>query len=165
MIEEHLHLLGDIAGRRVLELGFTESCSAIELASRGAVVIAVDPSEARVEAVRKVAVDEAVRLELHQGELADLAFVRADTVDVVVADGSLDDVVDLDRLLRQTNRVLRSDGLLLFAVRHPAAGPGSYFAGRTFGALFAALQRTNFRVDTIVEPEPVLVVRARKLGV
>jgi ubiquinone/menaquinone biosynthesis C-methylase UbiE len=165
VIEAHLHLLGDVAGRKVLELGFAESCSAVELASKGAVVIAVDPSETRVEAVRKVAADEAVRLELHHGELADLAFVRADTVDVVVADGSLDDVIDLDRLLRQTNRVLRSDGLLLFAVRHPAAGPGSYFAGRTFGALFAALQRTNFRVDTIVEPEPVLVVRARKLGV
>jgi ubiquinone/menaquinone biosynthesis C-methylase UbiE len=165
VIEAHLHLLGDVAGRKVLELGFAESCSAVELASKGAVVIAVDPSETRVEAVRKVAADESVRLELHLGELADLAFVRADTVDVVVADGSLDDVVDLDRLLRQAKRVLRSDGLLLFAVRHPAAGPESYFAGRTFGALFAALQRTNFRVDTIVEPEPALVVRARKLGV
>jgi ubiquinone/menaquinone biosynthesis C-methylase UbiE len=165
MIEDHLHLLGDIAGRKVLELGFAESCSAVELASLGAVVIAVDPSIARVDAVRKVANDEGVRLELHHGELADLAFVRADTVDVVVVDGALDIVNDPDRLLRQSNRVLRSDGLLLLAVRHPAAGPGSYFAGRTFGSLFASLQRTNFRIDTILEPEPVLVVRARKLGV
>jgi ubiquinone/menaquinone biosynthesis C-methylase UbiE len=111
-----------------------------------------------------VAADEAVRLELHHGELADLAFVRADSVDAVVADGSLDGVADPDRLLRQANRVLRSDGILLAAVRHPASGPGSYFEGRTFGALFASLQRTNFRIDTILEPDPVLVVRARKLG-
>lgn len=165
MIEDHLHLLGDVAGRKVLELGFTQSCSAIELASLGAVVVAVDPSGPRVDAVRRIAHDEGVRLELHHGELADLAFVRADTVDAVVLDGALDSVADPDRLLRQTNRVLRGDGLLLLAVRHPAAPPGSYFEGRTFGSLFAALQRTNFRIDTIVEPEPVLVVRARKLGV
>jgi ubiquinone/menaquinone biosynthesis C-methylase UbiE len=165
MIEEHLHLLGEVSGRRVLELGFTESCSAVELASRGAVVIAVDPSSSRVEAVRTVAAEEAVRLELHHGELADLAFLQADTVDMVVADGSLDEVTDPDRLLRQANRVLRSDGLLLLALRHPAAGPASYFSGRTFGALFSSLQRTNFRIDTIIEPEPILVLRARKLGV
>jgi ubiquinone/menaquinone biosynthesis C-methylase UbiE len=165
VIEDHLHLLGEVSGRKVLELGFAESCSAVELASLGAVVIAVDPSSQRVEAVRKVASDEGVRLELHHGELADLAFVRADTVDAVVIDGALDEVGDPDRLLRQVNRVLRSDGLLLFAVRHPAAGPGSYFEGRTFATLFAALHRTNFRIDTILEPDPVLVVRARKLGV
>ncbi len=161
MIEEHLRLLGDVSGRKVLELGFAQSCSALELATRGAVVIAIDPSESRVAAVRKLAADEAVRIELHEGELADLAFVRADTVDVVLADGALDDVSDPDRLLRQANRVLRSDGLLLFGVRHPAAGPGSYFDGRTFGALFASLQRTNFRVDHIAEPDPYLVMRAQ----
>ncbi|HEY2332359.1 MAG TPA: class I SAM-dependent methyltransferase [Acidimicrobiales bacterium] len=164
MIEEHLRLLGEVSGRKVLELGFSQSCSALELAGRGAVVIAVDPSAGRVDAVRRLAADESVRLELHHGELADLAFVRADTVDVVLADGALDDVADPDRLLRQANRVLRHDGLLLFGVRHPAAGPGSYFDGRTFGTLFASLQRTDFRVDHIVEPEPYLVVRARKLG-
>ncbi|MGD9797281.1 MAG: class I SAM-dependent methyltransferase [Acidimicrobiia bacterium] len=165
MIEDHLHLLGEVTGRRVLELGFTQSCHAVELAARGAVVTAVDPSGSRVAAVRQVAADEAVRLELHHGELADLAFLRADTIDAVVLDGSLDEVADADRLLRQANRVLRGDGLLLLAVLHPASTGGSYFAGRTFGALFGALQRTNFRIDTIVEPEPVLVVRARKLGV
>ncbi|MBW8827485.1 MAG: hypothetical protein JF603_14210 [Acidobacteria bacterium] len=62
------------------------------------------------------------------------------------------------------SRVLRSDGILLFTLPHPAAGPGSYFAGRTIGDVFAALSRANFRIDTLLEPEPVLVVRARKLG-
>jgi SAM-dependent methyltransferase len=164
VIEDHLRLLGDVTGRRILELGFAVSCSSVELAGRGAVVIGVDPSPARVAAVREVAARESVRLELHEADLADLAFVRAESIDAVVSDGAFDDVPDLDRVFRQTHRVLRPDGLLLFTLPHPVAGPTPYFEGRTFGSLFGSLQRANFRLDTLLEPAPHLVVRARKLG-
>ena len=114
--------------------------------------------------MRQVADGEEVRIDLHQGDLADLAFIRADAVDAVISDLAFDDVTDLDRVFRQVSRVLRSDGILLFTLPHPAAGAGSYFARRTIGDVFAALSRANFRIDTLLEPEPLLVVRARKLG-
>jgi ubiquinone/menaquinone biosynthesis C-methylase UbiE len=164
VIEEHLKLLGDVAGKRVLELGFRMSSSAIELASKGALVIGVDASASRVAAVKQVAEQEGVKVDVRAGDLAELAFVRADTVDAAVSDHGLDDVPDIDRVFRQVHRVLRSDGLLLFTLPHPAAGDASYFAGRTIGALFASLTRANFRIDTLLEPEPHLIVRARKLG-
>lgn len=162
---EHLRLLGNIEGKRVLELGFESSSSAVELADRGAYVIGVDTSDARLAAVRQVADQEEVKLELHRSDLAELAFLRAETVDAVVSDLALDSVPDLDRVFRQVHRVLRSDGIFLFSLPHPAAGPQSYFEQRTIGELFGGLGRANFRVDLLVEPEPILVVRARKLGI
>jgi ubiquinone/menaquinone biosynthesis C-methylase UbiE len=164
VIAEHLRLLGDVTGRRILELGFAESCSALELAGRGAVVVGVDPSASRVAAVRQAAEEEGQRLELHVGDLAELAFIGADSVDAVLSDRALDSVPDFDRVLRQAHRVLHPDGILLLTLPHPAAGPGSYFESRTFGRLFASLLRANYRLDTLLEPSPWLVVRARKLG-
>lgn len=161
MAEELVALLGDVSGKRVLELGFDASSSAIELASRGARVVAVDTSAARVDFVRRLLVEEEVKVELHQGDLAELAFLRADTVDAAVSDRALGNVPDIDRVFRQVHRVLRPDGLFVFSLPHPAVA-GDYFAGPTIGALHAALSRVNFRVDSIHEPSPTLILRSRK---
>lgn len=162
-MSELVPLLGDVAGKRVLELGFVESSSAIELAARGAHTVAVDTSEARVAAVRQLVAEEDVRLEVHHGDLAELAFLRADTVDVALSELALDTVPDLDRVFRQVHRVLRPDGLFVFSLPHPAASP-NYFEGRTIGQLLASLARANFRLDSLLEPAPRLIVRCRKLG-
>jgi ubiquinone/menaquinone biosynthesis C-methylase UbiE len=162
-VPELVSLLGDIPGKRVLELGFSESSCAIELASLGAHVVAVDTSDTRVAAVKRLAVEEEVKVELHQGDLAELAFLRADTVDVAVSDLALHDVPDLDRVFRQVHRVLRLDGLFVFSLPHPAMSQ-SYFEQRTIGTLLGALTRASFRVDDLLEPAPHLIVRSRTLG-
>jgi len=88
-------LLGDVARKRVLELGCGDGSRAVELARRGATVIAVDPDAAAVLATRKRAEDTEVRVEVHTGDLADLAFLRGDSVDIAFADGSLAAIADL----------------------------------------------------------------------
>ncbi|MDZ7734341.1 MAG: class I SAM-dependent methyltransferase [Acidimicrobiia bacterium] len=57
--------------------------AAITMATRGAKVIAIDPSPERLARTREVAEEYEVRIELHESDLADLAFVRADSVDLV----------------------------------------------------------------------------------
>ncbi len=46
--EHDLRLLGDVAGKRVLQLGCGDPTIAVALAQQGAVVIAVDASGARL---------------------------------------------------------------------------------------------------------------------
>lgn len=185
MIDEAVRLLGNLAGKRVLELGCSDAQTAIKLAGQGAHVIAVAGASAeRAQARRAVEAADA-KVELHSGDLADLAFIRADTVDAAFSDASLRSVDDVDRVFRQVHRVLRTGAPLVLTLPHPAldlvdegADPPmlirrSYFDRsdnrRTVGDLFTSLDRAHFAVDTLLEPEPgilprLLVLRGRKLG-
>jgi SAM-dependent methyltransferase len=210
--EAELRLCGDVRGKRVLDLGCGRGENAVALARQGAHVIAVDEDGDALLDGRALADAHEVRVEWHASDVADLAFLRADSIDLTLAAGLLAEVEDVDRLLRQVQRVLRAGSAFVFSYDHPMAlavsrddvAPGglplgrmevrrSYFeAGpirvprdgaertlypRTTGAMFAALHRAGYRVDALLEPEPVrtsdpgpsfpssILWRARKEGV
>lgn len=114
-------LIGPVDGRRVLDLGCGAGAASIALARRGARVIAVESSTARLAQARAAAEIAEVRIEFHHSDLADLAFVRADTVDLVVAVYSLSGIQDLGRVFRQVHRVLTPGSALLLSLPHPFA--------------------------------------------
>jgi len=184
--ETDLRLCGDVAGKRVIELGANGGAAAA-FASRGAKAIVVDPSPAALDVARARAAElsapgEELRVECHQGDLADLGFATSASVDLVFSASVLGEVDDLARVCRQVHRVLREGAALVFSVSHPVAamldgdrivkryGEG----GRTLSDVFMTLTRANFNVEVLAEPNaigapgvvpPMLVVRARKLGV
>jgi len=119
--EAELRLLGDVKGRRVLDLGCGTGQAAIALARQGASVIAVDGSAEQLAVARRRAARAEVRIEWHHADLADLAFLRADSVDVAVSIDTLGELDDLARLFRQTQRVLRPNAAFVFSHEHPLA--------------------------------------------
>lgn len=182
-------LLGDMRGRRVLDLGCGAGHTAVGLAGRGARVVATDNDPGQLFAARALATRESETVEFHEAHPAELAFVRADQIDLAIAVWSLSLIDDLDRVLRQVHRVLRSPGQVIISLPHPAtlcADPvdptrttRSWRSSDPIGEryihtaedLVTAFGRTNFAVDMLLErhaggPTPAsLVVRARKLGV
>lgn len=176
--DDELRLCGDLSGgMRALELGVSEDLNAIAFALTGAKAIAVDPDPGRIERLRAAAAQHELHVECHVGELADLGFATSGSMEVVVANHTIDDVDDLGRLLRQVHRVLAPSRPLVIVLDHPFADAVSsevpYGAGhRTIGDWFTALTRANFRVDTIHElgtaerhrVPTTLVLRARKEG-
>ncbi len=183
--ESELRLCGDISdGNRALELGVGRSQNAIAFALAGAKAIAVDPDAARIEALRSTATGAEVSVECHVTDLADLGFATSGSIELVVADHTIDDDVDdVGRLLRQVHRVLKSSRPFVISVPHPFAGVHSTdeygskvlpygTVGRTVGDWHIQLSRANFRVDRILElgvseisPVPTtLVIRAQKEG-
>lgn len=184
--ETELRLCGDPSGKRAIELGISAAHNAIALAEAGAKAIAIDPSPDRVAAGRREADAVGVRVEFHEADLGDLGFATSASVDLVVAAGTLADVDDLPRVLRQVHRVLRPECALVISTLHPMAGfNGSMYGeapprygsagSRTVSDWFTALYRSNFRVDVMLElfdhtrPRDIapstLIMRARKLGV
>lgn len=184
--DDDLRLCGDVAGKRVIELGLGRHPNALTFAAEGAKAIGVDPDAGRIAAARRHAEAEGVRIELHQNELGDLGFATSASVDLVLSVDALAASEDLPRVLRQVHRVLKANAPLVFSLPHPIGAmldlpepsvtrPYWGTATRTVGELFTALQRANFQVDAIVEPPPTddpsalvpaaLVMRARKLGV
>jgi SAM-dependent methyltransferase len=201
--EDTLKLLGHVEGKRILDLGCGAGHNAIALARQGAKVIAVDESSDQVAEARAEAERAGVKLELHHAPLAELAFIRADTIDAVVSVFGLAPIGDIDRVFRQVDRVLRPEHPVVLSLPHPASAmvdpadherrvrrsywdpaPIDGTVPRTIGAVFTSLGRANFRVDTVLEPEPpssgprtehwhdamrliptTLIIRARKQGI
>ena len=192
--ESELRLCSDVAGKRVIELGIPTHATSLKpnavtpnsvtAAVAGAKAIALDPSPHAIAAVRAAADRAEVKVQCHQGDLADLGFATSASVDLVVASHTLAGVDDLPRLLRQVHRVLKPGSAFVVAMTHPIA---SMFASNdrtataaygvnstTFTELYMSFERSNFRLDVVHElndhrvRDPlcpsVLVVRARKQG-
>ena len=113
-------LLGDIEGRNVLVLGCGAGHGAVGLAKRGARVTAVDRSAEQLASGREMAEAEEVVTAFRQAELADLAFIQADQMDIAVSVHALSFVHDLDRVFRQVHRVLKQGAHFVISVPHAA---------------------------------------------
>lgn len=180
--EAQLRLLGPPAGKRILELGCGGAQASVVLAKQGATAIAVDTSADNLAFARQLASQEGVRIELRHGDLAELAFLNAESIDVAFSAYAFSFVEDLRRLFRQVHRVLKVGAPLVFSLPHPCydlvddSGPDdrpvvrrSYFERapieyewrgmsyiehrHTTQDLFGALVRSGYRVDTLLEPE------------
>ena len=181
--EVEFRLCGDVKGKRVLELGCGGAQCSIAFAKQGATAIGVDFSAEQLAFARRLCEREEVKVELRQGDVADLAFLRADSIDLVFSAYTLGYVEDLNRVFRQVHRVLKVGAPLVFSLPHPAYDMiddddpeqpllirRSYFDhspidyqwnGITFtdyrhtiSDLYMSLVRASYRVDTILEPEP-----------
>lgn len=119
--ESELRLLGTVRGRRVIDLGCGPGHNAVALAHQGAHAIALDSAPAMVAHGRRLADDEAVRVEWRVGSLLEMAWLRADSVDLALATEVLGHVDDLDRAFRQIHRVLRTNAPFVFTHPHPFA--------------------------------------------
>jgi SAM-dependent methyltransferase len=117
--EADLRLCGDLKGRRVLDIGCGAGENAVAMARQGAHVIAIDVSTAQLALGRRLAEASEVRVEWHHGDAADLAFLRADSIDLALAAGMIHEIEDLDRLFRQVQRVLRPGAAFVFSHDHP----------------------------------------------
>jgi SAM-dependent methyltransferase len=178
--EADLKLLGTVDGARILDLGCGTGRNSVVLAQAGAKVLAVDPSADLLAAARQRAEAADVRVELHQAGLAELAFLRSDSIDAALSVMALGSTDDLARVLRQVHRVLKPEAPLVCSVPHPAfamldptatdplrivrayddSTPRTWELDgidivdrpRTFAELFTTFQRSDFRIDHVIEP-------------
>ena len=175
--DDELRLCGDVSdGRRAVELGISPWYNSIGFARAGAKAIAVDTDAARIAETRKRAAAAEVPVQCLETDLADLGDIASTSCEVVLAAHTIGDVDDLGRLLRQVHRILKPSMPFVLSMPHPFASVDAghpYGADeRTIGSWFTALNRSNFRVDHVIElgasaaqPSPTtLVLRARKEG-
>lgn len=117
--EADLGLLGEVSGRRMLELGCGAAAGARWLHSAGAQVVGLDLSAGMLRHARAGSDRSGVRVPLVRADGLALPFAGACFDVVFTAFGAVPFVADSAALMREVARVLRPGGRWVFAVTHP----------------------------------------------
>jgi SAM-dependent methyltransferase len=112
-------LLGDVAGRRVLEVGCGSAPCARWLAARGAAPVALDLSGVMLRHAAALGASTGLPVPLVQAGAENLPFADAVFDLACSAFGAVPFVADPGRVMREVARVLRPGGRWVFAVNHP----------------------------------------------
>lgn len=167
-----LALLGDVAGKTVLDAACGPGLYAQELAACGADVIGFDQSPRMVELAEQRA--PSGRFRAH--DLAKpLVWLADQSVDLVLFALALEYIDDRTRALRELRRVLRPDGALVLSRQHPTGDwlrhGGSYFDARVIEETWSRgwrvrywlapleqtceeLHKAGFLIERLLEPRP-----------
>jgi SAM-dependent methyltransferase len=174
--ESELGLLGDVAGKDVLELGCGAARFSIALAARGARSVGVDYSERQLEHARALGAEfPLVHTPAENVPLPGASF------DVVFSDHGALSWGDPSRVVPEAARLLRLGGLLVFNVTSPFArmcldeaadrqtetlllpyfglrrideGDGAATYNLGYGEWIGLLRANGLAVEELVEPQP-----------
>lgn len=114
-----LRLLGDVAGRRVLDAGCGNGYVSRLLAARGAHVVGVEPADGLLAFARERETELGQGISYVQADLARLPDLGA-PFDAVVCSMVLMAIPDWKPAMRACVESLRPGGLFVFALVHPA---------------------------------------------
>jgi len=112
-------LMGDVAGRRLLDLGCGSAIYSVQFAQRGAQVVGLDLSETMISLARERAQAQGVQADFRVADIREpLPFGNAQ-FDVIFTATTLHYVDDLGGLMKEVERVIKPDGRLVAGVLHP----------------------------------------------
>ena len=147
--EDELRILGDVAGKDVLELGCGAAQWSILLAGRGARVVGLDLSERQLEYARSALAAAGIDFPLVCAS-AESVPLPDGSFDVVFADHGGNRFADPHRWVPEAARLLRSGGVLAFSGGTPLE---ALCWSPADDRLTTTLQRDYFDLHRIDDPE------------
>ncbi len=114
-----LEFMGDVNGKRILDLGCGEGGYSRELAKRGAELVAVDCSQKAIEYSIRLAEQENLLIKHYVRNSNDLFDMEDEQFDIVLCSMMLMDCEDFEGTIRAVVRVLKPGGRLFASVLHP----------------------------------------------
>jgi ubiquinone/menaquinone biosynthesis C-methylase UbiE/ADP-ribose pyrophosphatase YjhB (NUDIX family) len=118
--EDDLHVLDGVRHKRALVLGSGGGQDVVALAKMGALAVGIDASaEQLTYAKRHATKHSADNAAFVEGEVEDLARFDDASFDLALSIHALDYVDDVDAALAEAARVLKPEGTLAVAVKHP----------------------------------------------
>jgi SAM-dependent methyltransferase len=169
--EADARLLGDVAGRDILEVGCGSAMCARWLARRGARPIAFDVSAGMLRHARAGARRTALDVPLVQADAQYLPFRGASFDIAFTAFGAVAFVADSARVMREVARVLRPGGRWVFATTHPIRwafpddpGPAGLTATMSYFDRTPYVEHTAAGVPTYVEHHRTFGDRVREIA-
>ena len=117
--EAELHLLGEIRGLYILELGCGGGQSAVALAQQGGEVTGLDLSEVQIDFARRRADQAGLQVNFVVGDAAKLEAFTSSAWDLILATYVMPYIAPIEACLAGCYRLLRPGGRLIFSLDHP----------------------------------------------
>ena len=111
--------IGNIKGKRILDLACGEGCNARILAKKGAKVIGVDFSEEMIKLARQREKGYRLGIRYYVSDAANLKELENERFDVVTCFMALMDIECYKDTISEVARVLRKKGKFVFSITHP----------------------------------------------
>jgi ubiquinone/menaquinone biosynthesis C-methylase UbiE len=163
--EADAHLLGDVSGRRILEVGCGAAMCSRWLAGQGARAVAFDLSAQMLRHAVDAGASTGLEVALVQADAQHLPFASGTFDLAFTAFGAVPFVADSARVMREVARVLRPRARWVFATTHPTRwsfpddpGPGGLTATMPY---FDRRPYVEFDTDDDI---PTYVEHHRTLG-
>ncbi|WP_137726110.1 class I SAM-dependent methyltransferase [Prescottella subtropica] len=167
--EGDVHLLGEVAGTRILEVGCGSAPCARWLAGQGADVVGLDISMGMLDKGVAAMERSGARVPLVQAGAEALPFADESFDLACSAFGAVPFVADSALVMREVARVLRPGGLWVFAVNHPIRwifpddpGPGGLTATIPYFDRTPYVEVDDDGVPTYVEHHRTIGDRVRE---
>jgi SAM-dependent methyltransferase len=168
--ESDAHLLGEVAGKHVLEVGAGAAQCSRWLVREGARPVGIDLSAAQLGQARRIDARTGIAVTLVQADAQRLPFAD-ETFDLACsAYGALPFVADSAAVMREVARVLRPGGRWVFAVTHPIRwcfpddpGRGGLVAQSSYFDRRAYVEQGDDGVPTYVEHHRTIGDRVREV--
>ncbi len=119
-----LRVVGDVRGRRVLDLACGNGYLSRRFARAGAKVVGVDASAPILARARAREEHEPLGIVYHVADAADLRMLEDAGFDVVACNMAFMDMEDVEKPIRESARILRPGGRLVASLSHPCFDQG-----------------------------------------
>lgn len=117
--ERQLNLLGDVKGKRILEIGCGGGQCSIAFTKQGARCTALDQSAQHLEFAKQLAKKENVQIDFKVQDVQTLEGIPSDSFDIVFSAYALQYIPDLATCFKEVHRVLKPGGIFAFSYDHP----------------------------------------------
>ncbi len=125
-IPEFLKFIGDIQGKKVLDVGCGEGYNTRIFVQQGARVTGVDMSEPMIRLAQEEENEHPLSIDYRVASWDDLSIFEENSFDVVISTMALMDGQGYENALKEIFRVLKPDGSLFFSVTYPCFLPPYY---------------------------------------
>jgi len=112
-------LVGNVRGKRILDLACGEGSNTRILAKKGARAVGVDFAGKLIEFARRAEKKEKLGIEYYVSDAAHLEGFQSASFDVVTCFMALMDIEDYEEAIREVSRVLKKAGRFIFSMTHP----------------------------------------------
>jgi ubiquinone/menaquinone biosynthesis C-methylase UbiE len=119
-----LRMLGDVSGKRVLDMACGQGIFAEQLRDKGAFVTGIDLgkelikiAEEKNQTIKEKGTHKVI---YHVASADDLFMLKDKSFDIVVCILALQNIEDLQKTISEARRVLTSSGKLFFVLNHPS---------------------------------------------
>lgn len=117
--EKDLKLIGDVKGKKILELGCGGANCGIALAKQGAKMTCLDLSSEQIKYAQNYAKRENVDIRFITSAIEDTSNFESKEFDKVISICAFMYVKDIDKVFQEVNRMLKLGGTFVFSLNDP----------------------------------------------